>query len=222
MPSIIFDIGGVLVRDVWEPFCFGPGGIAEKYGLPLEHFGDFANAINVEYAKTSLEKTGTWQEAEHACWSRVITEFAQYFPVDIKPEDLSAMTDDFIHPLNQEDIIHIIHALKKKGIKVGICSDMSSFLYARITKKLHLEELIGTEHIVVSYAVGELKMDGFRMFESITKALGVPSEDCVFFDDREVNIQKADEFGIDAVLVPASSSETSYAIRSVLLAKELL
>jgi FMN phosphatase YigB (HAD superfamily) len=222
MTAIIFDIGGVLVHDIWEPLCFGPGGIAETYGLPMEQFRDFATKINIEYAKTPLATGDAWQNAEHTCWSRVISEFSAYFPDSIIPEDLALMTDDFIHPLNQDDIVEIIRALKEKGMKVGVCSDMSSFLYARITQKLHLEELFSPEHIIVSYNIGVLKMDGFQMFEAVTHAIGEVAENCTFFDDRPVNIAKAQEFGIEAVLVPASSMETSVVIKGTLTQKGLL
>lgn len=216
MTAIIFDIGGVLVHDIWEPLCFGPGGIAETYGLPMEQFREFATNINIEYARNATLSTRSWQEAEHDCWSRVIEEFSSYFPDSIIPDDLGVMTDGFIHPLNQAEIITIVKDAKAKSAKVGVCSDMSSFLYARITQKLHLEELFGAEHIVVSYRVGALKMDGFKMFAAVSAAVGEEAKDCIFFDDRPVNIQKAVEFGFAAALVPASQTATASTIRETL------
>jgi FMN phosphatase YigB (HAD superfamily) len=222
MTAIIFDIGGVLVKDIWEPLCFGPDGIAETYDLPREQFRDFATALNIEYARTPLLPGTTWQQVERECWERVIDEFSAYFPDSIIPEDLIVMTDDFIHPLNQSDIVELLGTLKGKGMKIGICSDMSCFLYARITNVLHLEALFSPEHIVVSYVVGQLKMDGARMLEAATAALGEDTTKCMFFDDRPVNIEMAHQLGIDGVLVPASSPMTSFAIRAALNARGIL
>ncbi|MCB9358548.1 HAD-IA family hydrolase [Candidatus Woesearchaeota archaeon] len=67
--------------------------------------------------------------------------------------------------------------------------------------------------IYSSSMIGEKKPNK-RFYLEVLKDIGVKAEDIVYFDDEEINVEAANELGINAFLFKASQTEESIKIMS--------
>jgi len=102
--------------------------------------------------------------------------------------------------------------LKKAGYPVCILSNLAEFNKEAIDKKFpgFFEESTAN---FFSYELGFHKPDP-RIYRAVTARLGLPPRDCVFFDDREENVEGARAEGWRAFhFVPENYGEITKAVR---------
>ncbi len=91
-----------------------------------------------------------------------------------------------------------IEELKESGFKIFIMSNYSEFLFKKHTEPIpFMDKLDG---MVVSYEVHMLKPEP-GIYEHILKKYSLVPEECLFFDDRQENVDAAIKMGIQSVQV---------------------
>jgi HAD superfamily hydrolase (TIGR01509 family) len=201
--AIIFDIGGVLAKDIWE-------------NLYLDHQIGLASLMS-QVSDTQLTIMGKelWQQfacisahtqegvkrLEQEYWSEV----ARRLELSLDLEFFIGLSEKFIKPI--EGMFDLLRDLHSRGIILAICSDNTEFWFRRQYVKLELAEYFREERIALSCRVGVSKMSpGFEMFKSVCKATSVQPQECILIDDRPENVIMANDFGMRALLFPANTS----------------
>jgi putative hydrolase of the HAD superfamily len=203
--AVIFDLGGVLVTDIWEPLR---DWLAVRYGL----------------ARPDLEKFGkdvVWGK-EFACTRNHTQETDLYqqlirdFKIKASPDELIEKADQFLEPI--AGMKELLGDLKKHGTTLGICSNNTEFWYARQRDALDLETFVDPACIKLSCRVGEKKPESKIILEAV-KATGEDPATCVFIDDRTKNVLKAIDLGLTGihVLEPSASDRPSRYLRRLLV-----
>ena len=98
--------------------------------------------------------------------------------------------------LNPESV-ELISDLKKSGFKIGILSNIVKEFLERRAETLHVFTLVDT--MVFSCDVGCVKPDE-KIYRLLLSELDCKAEECVFFDDLEINVKAARALGIKAFL----------------------
>ncbi|MBI4557964.1 MAG: HAD-IA family hydrolase [Candidatus Hydrogenedentes bacterium] len=216
--GVIFDIGGVLARDVWEHMLCDPIGkknqwsVSAKYGIPIPELKEFGERLWYDYDT----KDGHADKLEKEYWTRIKTRFSQLDHVSIS--ELRAMTDDFIQPVNQTEMAELLKWLGKR-VAIGICSNNTCFWYPLQKRKFDPELAFGKEadqQIVLSYREGMNKGDK-RMFKKAVQRLGLKEAECVFVDDRFSNVSCAVELGMTGILFPTDEESGVQYLRQLLV-----
>lgn len=96
-----------------------------------------------------------------------------------------------------EGIEHFSTLLEMDDVKVGIISDNHRMCERWMRRELPI--LFSCDAVILSQDVGAMKPDS-KMYTSAISAVGLPSDRCLFIDDREININGAREAGMDGVV----------------------
>ena len=91
-----------------------------------------------------------------------------------------------------------MHQLKKEGYKLYILSNYPEKLFKKHTE--YVDFMTDMDGVLVSYMIKKAKPSP-EIFAELCKRFGLVPEECLFFDDREENVQGAISFGIPAKLV---------------------
>ena len=96
--------------------------------------------------------------------------------------------------VRDDEVINLIRELKK-SYKIGLLSNAGEGELDSLKK----DGSIGLfDALTISYLAGYMKPDK-RIFEKATETLGVKAEECVFIDDRLVNIEAAEKLGMQTI-----------------------
>jgi len=199
--GVIFDIGGVLSRDVWEHLLYDPPedkkplSVSAKYGIPGQEIKEFGERLWYDYDRND----GDPDTLEREYWTRIRDRFPQL--AGVQTDELCKMTEDFIHPVHKDGMSHLLKWLTEKKIKVGICSNNTKFWFPRQIKKFDPYGFFLTESIILSCDKCINKSD-LRMFEMAVQSLHLEPAECVFVDDRFGNVERAMKCGMTGVFFP--------------------
>ena len=179
--AIIFDYGGVVGTNVMS---FIHERVARKVGLPFE-------IVKGEYKKFS----STVQKGKmsmHMFWLKLGEA------LKIEPNELEEIwMDVFEEEIKiNEEVKEIIRLLKNGGYKVALCTNnVPSFVERH--KRNGDFDIFPVQ--IISCEVGMRKPDR-EIYEFILKKLNVRAEECVFIDDRPVNVEAAKSVGMNGIL----------------------
>jgi len=199
--AVIFDIGGVLARDVWEHLLLDePGGIASKYSLDKNQVERVGKLLWGAFAYRPETQYNDWRTLERQYWRQFIEFFwGKQPPSNVSIDNFIRMTDDFINLVDTE-MIPLLEKLQSKGIDLAICSNNNEFWFRRQMDKLSLHRFFSPSKIILSCRIGVSKSSSrFEMFHAVVDALGVAKSQCAFVDDREGNVEQAKRCGIVGV-----------------------
>lgn len=198
--AVIFDIGGVLAKDVWErilPARDNEGGIATTYDLDKEQVHKVGELLWEAFAYRPEARHNSWRDLERKYWDL----FIKFFWGTLAPEGASIdmfieMTKDFINPVDA-NMPSFLEDLRSRGIKLGICSNNNEFWFRRQMSQLNLHNYFSPPKIILSCRIGVSKSsDRFEMFHAAVEAMGLPHSKCAFVDDRLDNVERAKECGM--------------------------
>jgi HAD superfamily hydrolase (TIGR01509 family) len=97
-----------------------------------------------------------------------------------------------------EEVLKTVRSLREKGYKCYLVTDQEKYRGEYIKKNLKLEnELDG---FFYSFELESSKSEK-EFYEKILKELKLSSEEVIFFDDEQENVEIANELGIQSVLV---------------------
>ena len=205
-----FDIGGILADDINGPLSLE---VARKYGLSEVEVGQAIDRIYRQYDIEPVPEGLSWQGIEVEFWERLNTSFPRLKTVPV--DELIQLSDQFIVQI--DEMVPILERLRANGIKLAICSNNCPFFWGRMEQKLDFPKYFDPANVILSCNVGARKSSrGFEMFKALANALDLDTMGCVFFDDKEGNIECATKFGIPSVLVPGGWIYGSRYINNIL------
>lgn len=100
------------------------------------------------------------------------------------------------------EVINIVHELRKDGYKLGILSNDTTGDYEVIRTTEHLDEMFDVISIAVETKLIKPNKDAFDAFAN---KLGVKFEELVFIDDSERIINATNKLGIKGILLTDTS-----------------
>ena len=203
--GVIFDIGGVLARDVWEyflPSCNNAGGIRDKFGLDKEEIEKLGTLLWAAFAHTPESPTVTWRDLERRYWELFVNFFwpnGKGLPAGASVEAFIEMTDEYIK-LIDPDVPNLLRDLLGRGITLGVCSNNNEFWFRRQFSHLSLAQYFSPSKVVLSCRVGASKSSkNHEMFHAAIEAMKIHPSRCLFVDDRCKNLERAREVGLQGI-----------------------
>ena len=193
--GVIFDVGGVLARDVWEPMFTALARRTRLSGARLQRVGE---QLWREYDR----RAGDVATLEREYW-RKFRRRVRGLPASLTVERLMAMSDRFIRPVDAPAMRPLLARLKRKGVRLAICSNNNEFWFPRQYYWLGLDEFFARENVVLSCHEGTVKAArDFRMFLAAARRLALQPRQCLVIDDRAPYLERAGEHGMRALLFP--------------------
>ena len=182
--NIIFDIGEVLVDFIWEEHM-------RNLGFPEET----VQALGSGWVKTPL-----WDELDRG----VLSEDEALGLAKRALPQYSAQIDMFWN--NPDGIVRCrpqsagwLSSLKNRGYKVYLLSNYPRSLFeAHSEREFSFIPFIDGK--VVSSSIGVMKPDR-RIYQTLLDRYSLTAEECLFADDRQVNLDGAAQLGIRTLLV---------------------
>lgn len=179
--AIIFDFGNVINLFDNKRFLNKISQYSDKTAEELNVLIYQKSDIALQYERGELSSDEFY---------KIIVELCN---LDISKLDLRDAFTDIFTPI--ETTIELIKSLKHK-YKIGLLSDTSEWDFEFGIKKCGIFHLFDTT--TVSFEVGSLKPDKKLYLDAINK-LGLNPPECVFIDDREVNVNGATALGIHGI-----------------------
>lgn len=180
--TIVFDIGNVLAAFCWE-----------KY---------FRNICDSEEQFLKLAKATVLDEAWNEFDKGVLSEEAllQTF-IGNAPEIEGLIRQMFESVSNTIEVYDYTHSwireLKEKGYRVLILSNFSEKAYRECGEKMQFVE--ETDGAVLSYREKLIKPNP-EIYDLLINRYGLISEQCVFLDDKQENIDGAKRTGMHGIV----------------------
>ncbi len=178
--GVIFDLGGVVVRDILEE---DNGLMADWFGVPV---ADFVRARRNNWADYELGKISGVE-----FFSRIALDLG----VEVDASELFERTFELIK--RDEQVVGLIRLLRQKGFKTGILSNNTKEWSRFELKDLKLGELVDVAVFSCDY---DLRKPDKRIYDLVLEQLSLKPKECVFIDDKKRNIDAALSFGWNAVL----------------------
>ena len=189
--AVVFDVGGVLAHNMWEPMF---DDLAREHGLDPVNVQDTGRLLWETFAYVPETPANTWRDMERRYWEL----FVRMVKVPLTVDALIARTDRYVVPM--PGMRPILERLHTRGTRMVICSNNNEIWWPRQAKALELDRFFAPEAIILSSRVGAPKESPrLEMFRAAVEAAGVPAASCFFTDDRQPIVDCARAFGIDAV-----------------------
>ena len=182
--NLIFDVGSVLIGYRWKEM------LTDDFGADPAISEDLGRAIFDDPIWNDFDR-GVCDEKE------AVDHYCRRFP---EHEDLLRRFFDEAERMlvKRETVWDRIAALKEKGYKIYILSNYSEYLFKKHTDGLPFIDL--ADGAVVSYEIGMLKPEK-GIYEHLLEKYGLLPEECIFYDDRSVNVEGAKALGIESYLI---------------------
>lgn len=181
--NIVFDIGNVLIEYRWRDMLRDHGMAEER----IEHFAKnvFMDPIWNEFDLGNLP------------FEEIVAAYIKKYP-DWK-EDI----DWFLHHTERMHVIRhnvgsLLGKLKAAGYQLYLLSNYNDILLENHTDGAEFKQHV--DGGVISYQVHVIKPDP-AIYHQLFEKYELKPEECLFFDDRQVNVDGAKACGMDAVLV---------------------
>ena len=196
--AVVFDMGGVLVSDVWENLFFNKkNGMAAMYNMNTDIVQKAGAELWEKYAHiTDVD----WKELEAKYWAEFMVKTGMNIPM----QEIVTLTNGASEPMIGAQ--QFLEKLSNTKINMGICSNNTEFFFNRQAQKIDLYKYFLAKNISLSCRIGKSKLSPhFEMFKFITKTLGVQKEECLFIDDRVEMVSHSLKYGFISILYPSHS-----------------
>ena len=200
--AAVFDIGGVLAWDIWENMFINPNnGLAKYFSLDPTALHSFGLGMWEDVAYKAAYSDEETDALEKHFWQRLIDEFHLDAPIEF----FISKTDEFVIPV--KGMTDLVSDLKEHNIELGICSNNSEFFHRKLVQQLDFYQHFNSKKEILSSKTGFSKTSpGLEMFKALEEVLDSPKENIVFIDDRALNVERAIEFGFNALYFPPTSN----------------
>ena len=176
--NIIFDIGGVMFDDSTQNI----------------------NKVLNENSELLCKKVYGKSFLDCVLGKVNVSDYIESFKNDSDYEKVKyILSRDHLHisyPLMNENFEYI-SSLKDKGYNLYILSNITKDSYEYVNETVDISKIFNGG--VYSYQEGLVKPDR-RIYELIVDRYNLNKEETMFFDDKQKNIDAANEFGIKGVL----------------------
>lgn len=183
--TVVFDVGGVLV-DFQEDEAFKAMKIPEEAKAPIRE------ALHMTWSSPNKSDFLTLEEEKDLVKEVLEEKYHQY---------LDTVYDTF--PKYNKLMPHwerFINIFKKRGFKIYILSNWSKWDWNKKANEQRLFKFLDyVDGAVVSWQVGCKKPDP-RIYEALFKKYNIDPYDCIFFDDRDDNLNAAMYLGMSGYI----------------------
>ncbi|MGN0506161.1 MAG: HAD family hydrolase [Lachnospiraceae bacterium] len=181
--NIVFDIGNVLAHFRWQE-------LLHDLGMTGEVFESVADA--------TVRNTGMWNEFDRGVLDdeeiiKGCIDSAPQYEKEIRL--LFANVKDIV--LEYPYAKPWITELKERGFRVYLLSNYGKTSYEQGSKGFSFLPLV--DGAVISYEVKHIKPEP-EIYTELFQKYGLKPEECVFFDDREENIEAACTLGMHGIV----------------------
>ena len=195
--TVIFDLDGTLLDtldDLWDAV----NAALEKFGLPLRTREEVRAFIGNGIVKLMQRASGL---VEGEIFDGVLAEFKRYY---------GAHCEDKTQPY--AGVIPMLERLRAKGIQTAVVSNKADFAVKKLAK--------GYFHGLLQEAVGENEEAGIRKkpapdsLLAVMENLGAGTCSTVYVGDSEVDIQTAQNAGVDCISVTWGFKDKDFLIEN--------
>ncbi len=173
--AIIFDLNGIFITSKLLGNRF-----TDDFGVPAEKFLPVLNEIMGEVRKPGAKGIFSYWEPHLKEWGVAMSkkEFCDYW---------------FKAEYEVPEMVELVGELKDSGIKIFILSNNFKERAQFYTKHFKFLEMF--DKIYYSWQTGYVKTDEMA-YRMILNENGLKPEECMFFDDKQKNVEKAGSLGI--------------------------
>lgn len=181
--NLIFDVGNVLFQYRWKAMLM-------DYGLPESE----AERIGRE-----LFSNPKWHTYDLGIETdeEICHDYQKLYPDDAKAIEYFMRHGEYMH-VPRPEIWERIHTLKQKGYHLYLLSNYPEKLFKKHVE--YADFMNDLDGMMVSYMIHIGKPDA-RIYEALLNKYDLKAEDCLFFDDREENVEAAQKLHIGTVHV---------------------
>lgn len=197
--ALILDYGGVLTRPQRPDRI---AAMADRVGVPLDTFVTAYWRDRPAY-DLGLPAPNYWRRVLAALGRDATTSLI----VQLIEDDTESWTD------YREELWSLTASFRMKGGRAGFLSNGVPETMARLRAERQLASRFDV--IIVSCEVGVAKPDP-KIYELCLAGLGVPPQSALFVDDRPINVEAAQQLGLQALCF--TGDESVNAIRDALRA----
>ncbi len=177
--AILFDADGVTIK---ARARFFSDRFAEKQNVLLsEVLPFFKNDMRLAFVNKADIKESLKNYLPKWGWQGTVEEFLQYWFEEESPRD--------------EEVLSYVGALRENGIKCYIATDREKYWSQYLMETVGLKN--NFDGFMFSYEIGHEK-DTPEYFIEVLKRLDLNSEEVMYFDDDQKNVDVANGIGIDA------------------------
>ena len=186
--AVIFDYGGV-IKEGHGLFM----DIADLYKLPKEYV-----LSKREEVRPVIHQFDSGLLSEEDFWEKVSEVLGHPIPKDIAKNVRKVIRETY-----RKDfaffpaMLEFNKELRGRGIKTAILSNIAIFQAEVIREKEGYKDF---DVVILSYEEGLRKPVDLDFYHLAPKRLEVNPEECIFIDDKEVNLPPAQSIGIKTVL----------------------
>lgn len=181
-PTVVFDLGNVLIR--WDPrpaLAAGVGDAEAARLLAAEDF-DFAAWNAAQDAGRTFADGVAEVARSHPHWAEHVAAYGPNFAASITGE--------------VEDTVRVLRDLHGAGVPLVALTNWAAETFPHARERFDFLELF--DDIVVSGEERVAKPDP-AIFEILARRAGRPLTECVFVDDSPANVEAAAAAGMDAI-----------------------
>jgi putative hydrolase of the HAD superfamily len=175
--AVIFDWGGTCSGDIVKVFCKR---LSVAVGIPPTRIKDVFDINNKKYVLNQISSDDFWD----------------FFLSKLNIKKKKEVIGMFLEAAMADEKILGFIKLVKRGYKTALLSDNYNDVSGFIVKKYKLKKMF--DAMVFSNEAGVKKPDK-RIYLMVTKKLGLKPAECVFIDDKEVNVKGAEKVGIKGI-----------------------
>jgi putative hydrolase of the HAD superfamily len=165
--------------------------MAGLFRLPDDRFRYFYASFRLDYDRGVLSAAEYWGNVAHA---------ANYELKNGELEQLRQADVTMWSRLN-DAVLRWVESLRASGLKTAVLSNMHDDMVQHLSANGAWAQRF--DALTLSSAIGMAKPEQ-DIFEYCLRSLGVSAEEAIFIDDREINVQAAQQMGIRGVFAPTS------------------
>ncbi len=182
MKAIIFDLGGVIVNEMegWVSKA-----AAEYYGVPVE--------VMKQVMDRHEGRRGLAGWDEDVYWTKIGDDLGIARPV----RHLFCERYEESAPVIQESI-ELVKKLRANGYKLAILSNIIK-PHIQLARKRGIVDLFDINVFSCDSEVNSKKPEQ-KIYKICMERLKAKPEECIFIDDRKINVEGAEKLGIKGIL----------------------
>ncbi|MCR4939164.1 MAG: HAD family phosphatase [Treponemataceae bacterium] len=183
--NIIFDLGGVLVD-------FNPVGALRRMGFPEEEVKEIVEKTAFAPEWNEVDRSAIAKEDIFAAMLANITEKYR----EDAARFLNEGVFDAVHSFGYS--AQWLKGLKKRGYSIFLLTNYSDWMFDyHFKNEFSFAESV--DGMIVSGVVKLLKPDR-EIYQALLEKYSLKPEECLFFDDRQENVEGAKKCGINAIV----------------------
>lgn len=188
--AVIWDFGGVITTSPFEAFAR----FEAERGFPLDIIRRTNAANHLENAWAKFERA----EINADTFDELFAAESRALGVEVRGRDVLPLLSGDLRP----EMVEALRRVKAK-FKTGCITNNlpANSIGSQAGRSLYIAEVMTLfDHVIESAKIGLRKPDP-RIYQMMTKTLGVNPKNCVYLDDLGVNLKPAREMGMTTIKV---------------------